>query len=341
MMAFWLSAAALTVAAVAFLLVPLWRERKSGRNVAVTTPLAVLAVIPVSIALYLVVTTFDPDAPTAAAGSEDLAMLEELARRLSEEPENIEGWILLGRSYRSLGDYQRARMAFEQAWNRTADPSDTLKLLYAESMLFTEQGSAFGMAGDLVEDVLGRMPNDQMALFYGALVATERNRTELAVERYGQLLATNPPREIVAIIEEQLMALTGEAAPLSADAARAAEPVIELEVSVADNIDLSRFGPNARVFVLAREPGQRMPIAVTPHPLSALPGRFALSDADVMGGLAGTRPLSEYESVAVVVRISASGMAAEQAGDVYAEAIVEPGSGETVSLLIDQVVPGA
>jgi len=343
MSTFWFGAAALTLLAVAFLLVPLWRESRAGTKLTPIAPLAALAVIPVSVALYFVVTTYDPDAPAAVSNS-DLAMLEALAARLNEQPDDVEGWILLGRSYRTLGDYQHARTAFEQAWTRTAAPSSQLKLLYAESMLFTEPGTAMGMAGDLVEDVLQSLPNDQMALFYGALVATERNNASVAVDRYTHLLSTNPPPEIVEIIQAQLIALTGQAAPAAALAATPqaapAGPVIELDVSVGEGVDLSGFGPGARLYLLARGPDMPLPLAAQQLPVASLPGHFVLSDADnPMGAVNGGRSLAQYDTVTVVARLSASGGANSQSGDVFGEATVAPGSGEPVSIVIDQVVP--
>lgn len=343
MTAFWLGAGALTILAVAFLLVPLWRERKAGTRLTPIAPLAALAVIPASVALYFVVTTYDPDVP-AVASNQDLAMLEALAARLNEQPDDVEGWILLGRSYRTLGDYRHARTAFEQAFSRTAAPSDQLKLLYAESMLFTEPGTALGLAGDLVEEVLQSTPNDQMALFYGAVVATERNDASAAVDRYTRLLATNPPPEIVDIVQTQLVALTGQGVPAASAAspspAASSGPVIELDVSVGDAIDLSRFGPGARLYLLARGPDMPLPLAARQLPVEALPGHFTLSDADnPMGAVGGGRSLAQYESVTVVARVSASGTANAQTGDVYGEATVMPGAAEPVAIVIDQIVP--
>jgi cytochrome c-type biogenesis protein CcmH len=336
---FWLGAVGLTVLALSFLAVPLWIERvRSGRLPAVGAVVTV-AIVPVAFVLYLVVTTYDPDAVTAIPGAsnEEIALLQQLAARLADEPDDLDGWLLLGRSYRALGDYPRARQAFEQAWNRTEVPDDGLKLNYAESMLFADPRTAQGLAGDLIEEVLANSPQNQAALWLGAIVAAERNRTSVAVDRFTTLLDSGPPPDVAEIIRDQLMSLTGALEVPVASPAVVDGPVLEITVSVSDEISLERFGPSARMFLLARSTDMPAPIAVKPVELSALPGTFTLSDADAM--LAG-RSLAQYATVNVVARISASGTASEQPGDAYAEAVVAPVSGETINLVIDKIVPG-
>jgi len=348
MATFWASAAALTLIALAFLLVPLWRESRRSGTRALSGPLMVIAVAPVAVGLYLAVTTFDPDVPNQAA-HDDFALLDQLAARLANDPSDVNGWVLLGRSYMELGDYGRAQAALQEAWDRTPAPDDNLKMIYAQTLLFTQEGAALGLAGQLVEEVLQTAPNNEAALFWGGFVAAERNDPGLAAQRWTDLLATNPPPEIADLVRNQLSLLTGRpvAAPATVPsgaaptAPAAAGPVIQLDVSVADSISLDRFGPNARVFILARGKDSRAPIAIKqpPPPLSALPGRFSLSDADAIAGMAAGRSLAQLDEVTVIARISASGQASEQSGDAYAEVTVDPKAGQSVSLVIDRVVP--
>jgi cytochrome c-type biogenesis protein CcmH len=291
--------------------------------------------VPVSLGLYLWVTTFDPDAPTDPLQSE-MAELDQLAARLAASPDDVNGWVLLGRSYLTLGDYGRARLAFEEAWSRSVEPDNLLKLAYAQSLIFTEEGASLGLAGDLVEDVLASTPGNDSALFLGGIVATERNQPALAVERWTALLATNPPPEIAALIRDQLVQL-GASAPSVAAPIASGGPVIELDVSVADSLSLDAFGPGAMLFVIARSSDMPAPIAVERHPLSALPGRFALSDDDAM--MPG-RVLSNYEQVEVVARISAAGQPTAQSGDASsAEFAIDLAAPEPLELVIDRILP--
>jgi cytochrome c-type biogenesis protein CcmH len=245
--------------------------------------------------------------------------------------------VLLGRSYIELGDFGRARLALEEAWKRTAAPDDTLKIAYAQTLLFTEEGAASGLAGDLVEDVLKTSPGNGNALLWGGFVAAERDQPALAAERWTTLLASNPPPEIAELLRNQIASLGGNPAPAQAVAATApAGPVVEVDVSLAESVSLASFGPNAQLFVIASSTDSPAPVAVQRHPLGALPGSFSLSDADAM---IPSRKLSLYDEVTVTARISRSGEPTAQSGDVFASAQVDPRAGETISLVIEQVVP--
>jgi cytochrome c-type biogenesis protein CcmH len=101
-------------------------------------------------------------------------------------------------------------------------------------------------------------------------------------------------------------------------------------------MQLATVGADAALFVFARVPGERAPVAVIRQPVSALPGTFTLSDADVM--IAG-RSLASFPELSLVARISRSGQPAEQAGDLYAETTYGRGADPKVALVIDRVVP--
>lgn len=337
MIGFWLAAGALTLVAVAFLFVPLALERRRSGHTPVTGLVAAIAVIPVSVGLHFVVSTFDPDVPPSAA-QQQMAMLDQLAARLSADPSDVNGWVLLGRSYIEIGDFGRARLALEEAWKRTADPDDLLKIAYAQTLLFTEEGAALGLAGDLVEDVLETSPGNGNALLWGGFVAAERDQPALAAERWTALLATNPPPDIAELLRNQIAMLGGAAgaAGVAPPAAETSGPVVNVMVSLADSVSLDEFGPNAQLFVIASATDSPAPVAVERHPLSALPGSFALSDADAM---IPSRKLSLYDEVTIVARISRSGEPTAQSGDVYDEVTIDPHAGEALNLVIEQVVP--
>jgi cytochrome c-type biogenesis protein CcmH len=334
MLGFWLTAAALTLVAVAFLLVPLARERRRNGRTPITGLVAAIAVVPASVGLYFVVSTFDSNVPPSAA-QEQMALLDRLAARLSADPSDVDGWVLLGRSYIELGDFAQARLALEEAWKRTAAPDDLLKIAYAQTLLFTEEGAALGLAGDLVEDVLESSPGNSNALLWGGFVAAERNQPAVAAERWTALLATNPPPDIADLLRNQI-ALLGDAAAGAQAAGDSSGPVVNVTVSLAESVALDDFGPTAQLFVIASATDSPAPVAVERHPLSALPGSFALSDADAM---IPNRKLSLYDEVTVIARISRSGEPTAQPGDVYDEMTVDPRTGETVDLVIEQVVP--
>ena len=355
---FWIAAGSMTLLAVGLLAVPLWREgRRRG-----TTPVgafAALALAPLAVGLYLHVSTWNAeDAATSAAVDQEFALAEQLAQRLSNEPDNVDGWALLGRTYLQLGEYASARQALEQAWDRSPNPDDALKLSYAESMLFSDESTVHGLAGDLVDQVVASSPGNQRALWWGGLIALEREQPRVAIERWTALLATNPPPEIVNLIREQLVMLgaADAAASASAAAASGAAPSaaapsaaapsaaagapdagvsIELVVDIAADLPLDNVGPGALFYIAARSPTGGPPLAVEQHPVSAVPGRFVLSESDSM--LPGNS-LAGHSVVSVVARISRGGGANEQPGDFYGELEVSLPAAAPLNLKIDRIV---
>ena len=232
--------------------------------------------------------------------------------------------------------------ACREAWSRTAQPDDDLKLTFAEAQILSDRSSLAGDAGRLVEEVLAGQPANPKALWYGGLVAFEQGREDDVKVRWSRLLAMNPPPEIAKMLRTQLAALG--AAPEAGSAAsaggpsegRPSGPTVQLDVSLAGGMSIQQLPPSAALFILARAPGGGPPLAVIRKPPSAVPGRFTLSDANSM--IAG-RSIGDFEEVTLVARLSKSGQPQEQPGDWYAQTSYRPKEGNgTVALVIDQVV---
>jgi cytochrome c-type biogenesis protein CcmH len=336
---FWIFAGGLLLLAFAFLFVPLWRAQAVTSRRSPGAALGSLLVVPVALGLYFLVSSYDAERDfVQASNSEELALLEQLAERLGANPDDVRGWTLLGRSFLELGDYPRARQALQEAWNRTATPDDMLKVSYAEAMLLTESASALTLAGDLIDQVLASAPDNQRALWWGGIVAVERGQPALAVERWGALLATNPPPDLAEYVRAQMLALAGESGRVATPATVTAGPVIALEVSIAPGMPVGALGPNTIVYLAARAPGGGPPLAARQIPLSSLPGRFEIGVADAM--IPG-RSIEGHERVTVIARISLTGEPTEQPGDIFGEAEVEVASGDLVQIMIEQIVPTA
>jgi cytochrome c-type biogenesis protein CcmH len=338
MTGFWAGVALLAAAALSFLLFPLWGERRRSGRWPAAAVLASVATVPVAIGLYLAVTSWNPTGP-AGASPEERAMVAQLAAKMVENPDDVAGWRLLGRSYMVLGEYALGRQAYVEAWNRTPVPDNELKLALAEALILTDRASVNAEGGQLVEEVLRAEPDNQRALWYGGLVAMELGRTDLARARWTRFLAFNPPEEVAGTIRRLLAQLPADAAGEGGvGAAQGADAgfALELAISVAAELPLASVGPDASLFIFARAPGERAPVAVIREPVSALPGKFVLSDRNVM--IAG-RSLTGFPELALVARVSLSGQPAEQSGDFYAEASFRQGDDTQIALVIDKVVP--
>ena len=333
-------AALLCALAIGILLWPLFRQRRvtgqwSALGLAVT-----FAIVPVAFALYVYVSNWDPAVEQRA--NEGQRLVQELAARLQQSPDDVAGWELLCRSYMALGDYDQAVQACRQAWTRTPQPGDDLKLTFAEAQILSDRSSLGGDAGRMIEEVLAHEPSNPKALWYGGLVAFEQGREDDVKARWSRLLAMNPPPEIAKMLRTQLAALgappEGGAGPSgTAGAERSPSgPTVQLDVSLAGNLSIQQLPPSAALFILARAPGGGPPLAVIRKPPSAVPGHFTLSDANSM--IAG-RSLGDFDEITLVARLSKSGQPQEQPGDWYAQTSYRPKEGSgTVALVIDQVV---
>jgi cytochrome c-type biogenesis protein CcmH len=334
-------AAALCAIAIGILLWPLVRQKRATGRWSVLGVAVAFAIVPVAFALYVYVSTWDPEGQQKA--NEGQRLVDELASRLVQSPDDVAGWTLLGRSYVALGDYDRGARAFREAWNRTPQPDADLKLAYGEAQILSDRSSLGGDAGRLVEEVLAAEPTNPKALWYSGLVALEQGREDDVKVRWSRLLAMNPPPEIAKMLRTQLAALgaTSESGSTASASGASGErppsgPTVQLDVTLASGLSIQQLPPSAALFILARAPGGGPPLAVIRKPPSAVPGQFTLSDANSM--IPG-RSLADFDEVTLIARLSKTGQPQEQPGDWYAQTSYRPKEGNgTVALVIDQVV---
>ena len=342
---FWIGAAVLSVAALGFVVVPLWRQRQATGGWSRLGSLVAALLVPSAVGLYLGIGTWDGQ--TASAPSATLPPMAELVEgldaRLQEQPDDPAGWYLLGQSYMSLGRYADARRAFSEGLARDPAPGTDMKLAFAEAQTLTDPQALLGDAGQIFEDALEVEPDNATALWYGGLAAAATERSDIARARWSRLLQLDPPQALRDVLEQHLNALGGISEPVQEPPLQLAqtEPPAGLEIWLRIQLGegLGEAGainsPGAALFIFARAPQGGPPVAVIRESASAVPGEFSLSDANNM--LPG-RSLADFAELTIVARISASGEPTEQPGDVYGEISYAPGEGGgIVDLVIDQV----
>jgi cytochrome c-type biogenesis protein CcmH len=330
---FWTVAALFCGVAILILFVPIWRHQRRGGRWSLAGVVAAVLIAPLALALYLNVSDWDP-ALAERVGREN-ELLEQLARHLQSNPDDLQGWQLLAASYMQVGRYDEGRAAYSQVWALTREPDDELKLEYAEAQILADRSALTAEAGQLVEEVLAANPGNPKALWYGGLVALELGRDDDVRARWTRLLGLNPPADVAQVVTTQLAALGGAAAEGAERSTAPVGPEIKLSVTLGAGLSLADLPPAAQLFIIAREAEGAPPLAVIRRPPSALPGGFSLSDANSM--IQG-RSLAAYSQITVVARVSRSCQPTAQPGDWQAEAVVRPGDPETVALVIDQVV---
>ncbi len=263
-----------------------------------------------------------------------------LTRRLQDEPNSMEGWVMLGRVQRARGHFEEAAEAFGKALSLSRD--DNLSIERAEVLAQKNGGSFAGEPWAIIQRVLTADPHHLNALFLaGSASYAELNfNTALRYwERAREVVPADSPDapELDRAIAEArnkmgLPAIPPRAASAPADAA-ASSPATKAALaasSISGRVTLVKelqglVAPTDTVFVYATPvTGSRMPIAILRTTADKLPLDFVLDDSMAMSPNA---KLTGMDEVTVRVRISKSGQATAQPGD-YGVSLtpVKPGS---------------
>lgn len=332
-MALWIVLALMCAAAVLTVTWPLYRQQRR-----ISPVIATVAFVIVGVAVAVYAYQGSPDTPSAdeTPSPADIGeMVAALAARLEDEPNDTEGWKLLGRSYLTLNDYDAAVRAFEKAVALEQSQNAQTLVDLGGAMLARDDSRLEAGSIALFESALALEPNNPAALFYGGLTALQRGNTELAADRWEILLALNPPDNVRAIIEAQVVEWRGDTAPAEKPQSTAGT-ALTVAVS-ADEAATSNLPPDTTVYLIARDPQQPSPpIAVARRTLAELPATIQLDDGDAM--IPG-RELSAFEKVELIARISISGEPVAQSGDWFASIVVETADTAASELHINQRIP--
>jgi cytochrome c-type biogenesis protein CcmH len=345
MVTFVLLAAALTVAGVIAVVIPLLR---GGVGAAAPGPApwaavaATVLLVIGSAVLYVSWSNWPWRAVTP--GDSPQSMVARLARELERDPQNLEGWLMLGRSYIALQEYPLALRAFERA-DRLSDGKNADALTgEAETLALTDESELNGRAGRLIERALVLAPDSGKALFFGGAVAARRGDLPLARARFVKLLGMDPPANVRPLIEQQITAIDGQlagAAPASAATAQrppplAANPGAEVRVNVTLAPSLAAAVGASPLFVFVRDPAHPGPPLAVKRLESRFPQVVSLGASDAM--IPG-RAFAPGQSVQVVARIARSGNPVGASGDPLGEVTYQVGRDGLVSLVIDHLMP--
>jgi cytochrome c-type biogenesis protein CcmH len=369
MTAFILIAIALTIAAVGVVIVPLLKRRAGSTEPAIWAAFAAAGVLVFGAgALYLTWSNWSWRA-TDTSGTPQ-GMVSNLARRLESNPNDLEGWLMLGRSYSVLEQYELAERAYQRADRLAGGKSADALVGMAEALALIDEKELDGRAGQYLEKALEINPKLPSAQFYGAAAALRRGDLKVARERFSNLLALNPPANVKPILEQQIAAIDqklgvapaggapqpgtnapaaggsnphgagaspGDASPSADTRAAAGQPAPPVRVKVTLSAKLSAEVPsNAPLFVLVRDPRQAGPPLAVKRLASQFPQTVELTTADSM--LPG-HTYAAGQLVEVKARISRSGSPIEGSGDLFGLAAHRVGEGGIVDIVIDHVTP--
>ena len=260
-------------------------------------------------------------------------MVSEFALKMEKDPGNLKGWAMLARSYRILGRNEDAAKAYARAGN-FVDTDPQLLADYADVLASNANGNFAGKPLLLINQALKLDPNNLMALWLSGTASFSAANYKAAVQTWEKLAAQLPPNS------DESRAIEGSIAEARSKGGLAAKaPVVISSKGISGQVELSnklksKVKPGDVVMVIARQVGERMPVAVLRVPAGQFPMQFVLNDSLAMNP---SVPLSKLSEASIEVRISKTGMAKPEAGDlISAVKTVKVGS-ENIQLLIDQV----
>ena len=351
MSAFIIVAALMAAIAATVVAVPLMRDKKSR----LVGALAALLVAGAAAGLYPLWSNWDWHAPAQAqaiAAPEVAAMMAKLEQHLREDPNDLAGWLMAGRSYTALQRLDDAVSAYDRAHQLDGNSVEA-DLGLGEALSLRAGGEITPPAAQLFEDAIRAEPNNPKALLYGGFAAATRGERALARSRWQALKDLHPPAQIEQMLDARIAELgaapPSTAAPLgtappsgtnaspagtSASAEGSAAARVTVNIRIAPALK-SRVKPEAPLFVFARDPGsQGPPLAAKRLTGAAIGTQVQLSAADSM--MPG-RVLVSGRRVSITARVSFSGQPTPATGDLYGELGYDVGHDGALDLVIDRV----
>lgn len=327
-------------------------DRGEGRGAAVT----VILLIPLlAVFLYLIKgnpAALSPDTlsvaqqsgkgPAHAVTADQInAMVETLAQRLESNPQDAEGWRMLGRSYVVLGRYPEAVTALQKAVGMIPDDPDLLAD-YADALAMTSGQTLEGKPMEMVQRALKLNPNHEKALWLAGTGAYNKGDYRGAAAYWQRLLKQLTPNSKEAkqvgniIAEANDLAEGRRPAPAAQEAAAPAEATLDGTVSLSPDLK-AKASPDDTLYVFAKAAqGPPMPLATFRAQVKDLPMKFNLDDSMAPTPMA---KLSDFSSVIVGARISKSGDPMPHSGDLQGMTQVVQVGSTGLQVKIDSVVP--
>jgi cytochrome c-type biogenesis protein CcmH len=278
-----------------------------------------------------------PDAEEQAARQQIEGMVDKLAQRLKDKPDDATGWLMLGRSYIVLGRVDDSIAAYEKAVALRGTDATALAD-YADALATKNGGAPTPQSDAMVARALAAQPNHLKALALAGSSSFQRADYAGAVRYWGTMAQFLPadspdmPRLQASLAEARKragidapVATAAASAPAATTAAAAPSgAAVSGTVTLAPAL-AAQAAPTDTVFIFARAAqGPRMPLAVMRAQVKDLPITFKLDDSMAM---APSAKISGAAQVIVGARISKSGNAIPQPGDLSGEsAPVAPGA---------------
>jgi cytochrome c-type biogenesis protein CcmH len=292
-------------------------------------------------------------------------MVGTLEAKLKADPNNLQGWIMLGRTYMVLKRYPDAVQAYESANKMQANDPQIL-LSMADALASVSKGKLTGRPEKLIKQALQADPNNQMGLWLAGIAAEQRGANAEAIVFWKKLEAMLAPnsadrKEIAELISKAggtatVVTTPPAASPIASNTAlvpqaatviappmtttaptQTVAPVgqaIIVKVSLSEALK-AQVKPEDLVFIYAKAvTGPPMPLAAVRKQVKDLPLEIRLDDSMAM---MPQMRISAFPEVKVGARVSLTGTPQAQTGDLFAEQSPVK-IGASIALEINQIV---
>lgn len=353
-------------------------KNKKIRNIALSA--VIILTLPLAaVSLYLAIgdtrgllpqaqlasaTQMNRDGGGSPAGHDNFSsVLENLIKRLSDNPEDIEGWVMLGRTYAIMGRYGEASNTYAKLVELIPNSPQILSD-YADVLAMKNQGNLAGKPAELIYQALSIDPQYPKALALAGTVEFEQERYAQAAEHWENLLQVIPADAQLtqtvkeSIAEARLLASGGKvAAPeqpvkvaeakqetgaQSAEKTMNADTPAATPLSVSGHVTISndlttKVSSGDTLFIYARaKSGPKMPLAILRLKASDLPASFTLTDDMAM---TPTMKMSSFPEVVIEARVSKSGQAVTASGDLQGFSEPVKLGHNNIAIVINKQVP--
>lgn len=288
------------------------------------------------------------------------SMVSTLEQKLRENPDQPEGWFLLGRTYLAMERPADAAEALRKA-NEMQPGNAQFMITYAQALALAREGDFSGEPLELIRKVLEAEPENPQGLFLAGVANFQQGSFEQAILSWRRVLAMQPPESedaqlLQTYIQRAATLLAQEggqvpatqsppaasAAPQSpaagAQAPEAGGARLTVQVSLAPEL-AGQVKPTDTVFVFAvATEGPRMPLAIQRLTAAELPATVELDDSMAM---MPAMKLSGFPEVTVGARVSFSGDAIAKSGDFEGRVtpVTVAGAEGPIAVVIDAKVP--
>ena len=268
-------------------------------------------------------------------------MVEKLAMRLKEDPNNAKGWFMLARSYMSMNRYKEAVDALEKT-DKLIPNNPTIMLRYADALTMLSGGRISGKPFDLIKRAVAIKPDDQTGLWLIGMGYAEQGDHKKAISYWNLLLPLLKDNKSIDEVNKLIrlskskagISIADNSQPIVTPKKKTATSLI-VNVSIAPSM-LKNVSQDDIVFIFAKAvSGPPMPLAVVRKQVKDFPLQVTLDDSMAM---IPSMTLSSFDKVKITARVAKSGKPLVQKGDVISKEkqISLPHSG-LINITIDSI----